>query len=229
MKIYDISRGLQDAPLYPGSEAALVQRISSMEDGAMYNESTVTAGSHHGTHADAFSHFLPNGAAIDAMPLENYCGTCRVISVEAEELIRADRLKGRFGGVSRIVLRTGGATLCEQAAEYIAACGVKLLVTDALSVGPQDNEAAVHTILMRGGVAIVENADLSAVPDGDYLIFSFPVKITGCDGAPVRAVLLQSGEADREGAEIEKTLEAAPDEDAVQAEEAKLPPLPNAE
>jgi len=207
MKIFDISRSLQDAPPYPGSDPAQITAISAIADGALYNESLITASSHLGTHADAFSHFLPDGAAIDAMPLENYCGACRVISVEAEELIRAEQLKGRFGGVARIVLRTGGAFLCEQAASYIAACGVKLLVTDALSVGPADNEAEVHAILMRGGVAIVENADLSAVPDGDYLIFAFPVKIAGCDGAPVRAVLLQSDDADSEGTKIEKTLE----------------------
>lgn len=215
MKIFDITRSLQDAPLYPGSAPAQITAISAIADGALYNESLVTASSHLGTHADAFSHFLPDGAAIDAMPLENYCGACRVISVEAEELIRAEQLKGRFGGVARIVLRSGGAFLCEQAASYIAACGVKLLVTDALSVGPADNEAEVHTILMRGGVAIVENADLSAVPDGDYLIFAFPAKIAGCDGAPVRAVLLQSDDADGDGAEIEKTLEAVPQVDEV--------------
>ena len=71
---------------------------------------------------------------------------------------------------------------------------MKLLVTDAVSVGPSDNEAAVHLILMEHGVAIVENAVLSGVPDGDYLIFAFPVKYGGCDGAPVRAVLVCEGE-----------------------------------
>ena len=67
---------------------------------------------------------------------------------------------------------------------------MKLLVTDALSVAPPDNEETVHKLLMRGGVAIVENADLSGVPDGDYMIFAYPIKYGSCDGAPVRAVLL---------------------------------------
>ena len=31
---------------------------------------------------------------------------------------------------------------------------------------------------------------LDAIPEGDYMIFAFPVKIAGCDAAPVRAVLL---------------------------------------
>ena len=193
MKIFDISRSLQDAPRYPGDPPVEISRVHDMDAGELWNESAITAGSHNGTHADAASHFFVDGSTIDAMPLEAYCGPCRVLSVSAEELLRADDLKGRIGGAERIALHTGGDVyLCEQAASYLAGCGVKLLVTDAISVAPEDNEAEVHRILLGGGVAIVENADLSAVPDGDYLIFAFPVKIAGCDGAPVRAVLLQS-------------------------------------
>ena len=216
MKIYDISRRLQDAPVYPGDAPAVIRRISNMDEGGSYNASLITAGSHLGTHADAFSHFLPDGAPIDEMPLENYCGACRVLTAEAEELIRLEDLRGRFGGVERILLRTGGAFLCEQAASYIAQCGVKLLVTDALSVAPPDNEEAVHKLLMRGGVAIVENADLSGVQDGDYMIFAYPIKYGGCDGAPVRAVLLC---ADTPAAEKMPAEETKTDDDAEPVEE----------
>ena len=102
-------------------------------------------------------------------------------------------LRGLKAGeaTARIALRGGGeAFLCEEAAEYVAACGVKAILTDAVSVGPADNEAMIHTILMRGGVAIVENVTLDAVADGDYLLFAFPMKLGGADGAPVRAVLV---------------------------------------
>ena len=197
MKIYDITRAMQDAPLYPGTEPAVLEPVADIETRG-WRETRVTAGSHVGTHADAASHFLPDGAAIDAMPLESYCGECRVLTVTGEELIRAEELRGRIDGAERIVLHTGGRLyLCEQAAEYLAACGVKLLVTDALSVAPPDNEAAVHVILARGGVAIVENAVLDGVADGEYLIFAFPAKYAGCDAAPVRAVLLQSDEEEK--------------------------------
>lgn len=210
MKIYDISRRLQDAPVYPGDTPAVIQRVCDMAEGSRFNSSRITAGSHLGTHADAFSHFLPDGASADEMPLENYCGRCRVLRVCVEELIRVDDLKGRFGGVERIALCTGGnAWLCEQAASYIAQCGVKLLVTDAMSVAPEDNEETVHKLLMCGGVAIVENADLSEVPEGDYLIFAFPVKLGGCDGAPVRAVLLQADAEEKAPVSEESPEESA--------------------
>lgn len=194
MKIYDITRALQDAPIYPGSAPAVFEPVADIETRG-WRETLVTAGSHMGTHADAESHFLQDGAPIDAMPLDAYCGDCRVLTVSAEELIRADELRGRIAGAERVVLHTGGKSyLCEQAAEYLAECGVKLVVTDALSVAPPDNEAAVHVILARGGVAVVENAVLDGVEDGEYLIFAFPAKYAGCDAAPVRAVLLQSDE-----------------------------------
>ena len=196
MKIYDITRTLQDAPVYPGDMPVVLQPVSSMAEGNSCNLTLITAGSHLGTHADAPCHVLPDGEGIDRMPLENFCGDCRVLTVTAEELIRIDDLKGRLGGKARIVLCTEGKRwLCEQAADYLVQCGVKLLVTDALSVAPADNELAVHRILLGGGVAIVENADLSGVPDDDYLIFAFPVKLGGGDGAPVRAVLLHAESA----------------------------------
>ena len=198
MKIFDITRCLQDAPVYPGDAAP---QITALPDRGSFRCSEISAGSHAGTHADAFSHFLEDGLTVDAMPLENYCGACRVLTVSGGELIRTDALRGRIGGRERIVLRCGGAFLSEEAAEYLAACAVKLVVTDSLSVAPQDNEAAVHAILMQGGVAIVENAVLDGVPDGDYLIFAFPVKYGGCDGAPVRAVLICEGEEASDEAE----------------------------
>ena len=190
MRIYDITRSLPEAPVYPGDSAPQLSRQPGYPD-----TFTLTANVHAGTHADAFSHFLPQGLSIEAMPLELYCGPCRVLTVPPEGLVRTDDLRGRLGGAERIVLRSGGTSfLCEAAAEYIVSCGVVAVVTDGVSIGPQDNEAAIHTILMRGGVAIIENAVLDGVPDGDYLLFAFPVKIGGADGAPVRAVLLGPGD-----------------------------------
>lgn len=192
MKIIDITRTIQEAPIYPGSEPVKIERTMDMANNDAYNCSLITAGSHMGTHADAFSHYL-NGSelTIDKMPLENYCGKCRVISVPANELIKLDDIRGKLDGAERLVLHGGGeAYLCEEAAEYIAACKLKLVVTDAWSVGPLDNETNIHNTLLSAGVAVVENVILDDVEDGEYLIFAFPVKYGGCDGAPVRAVLI---------------------------------------
>lgn len=191
MRIYDITRTLQEAPGYPGD--APPQLMRAPRSPGWPDSFTVTMELHSGTHADAFSHFLPDGVSIEAMPLERYCGPCRVLRVPPDRLIRTDDLRGRIGGAQRVALCSGGSSyLCEDAADYLAACRLRAVLTDAVSVAPPDNEAAVHTILMRAGIAIVENTVLDGVPEGDYLLFAFPMKIGGSDGAPVRAVLLGS-------------------------------------
>ena len=195
MRIIDITRTLQEAPVYPGDAPALLTRQPTQP--GMPDIFAVSMNLHSGTHADALSHFLPDGASIEAMPLEHYCGPCRVLRVPGGCLIRVDDLRGRISGAQRIALSSGGSSfLCEEAAGYLASCGIRTVVTDAVSIAPQNNEAAVHTILMRAGIAIVENALLDGVPEGDYLLFALPLKIAGSDGAPVRAVLLSPGSDD---------------------------------
>lgn len=192
MRIIDITRTLQSAPVYPGDEPPRLTREETAPGAP--DRFALAMNVHSGTHADAFSHFLPDGESIEAMPLDSYTGPCRVLRVPENGLIRLDDLRGRIAGAPRVALSGGGsAFLCEEAAEYLAECGVRAVLTDAVSVAPPDNEAAVHEILMRGGVAIVENVDLSEAPEGDYLLFAFPLKIVGADGAPVRAVLLSPG------------------------------------
>ncbi len=191
MKIIDITRTLQEAPVYYKDEPAKFELVQSIENGDECNASVITACVHLGTHADAFSHYKADGATIDNMPLEHYCGKCRVITVPSDTLVKLSDIKGRLSGCERLVLRSGGTSfLCEQAAEYIAACGIKAVLTDAVSVAPDDNEKNIHDLLMDGNVAIIENVCLDGVEDGDYLLFAFPVKYGGCDGAPVRAVLV---------------------------------------
>lgn len=192
MKIIDITRGLQRAPIYPGSNPVSVERLFDMERGDAYNSSVVTAGSHMGTHADAYCHFLADSdVGIGEMELWRYYGACRVVETPRDALIEQSFIEPLLENCERLVLKTGGNSyFTEAAAGIVAARGIALVVTDALSVAPLDNEKAVHEILLRAGVAIVENAALEHVAPGDYTICAFPTKIDGCDGAPVRAVLL---------------------------------------
>ncbi|MEG1849993.1 MAG: cyclase, partial [Oscillospiraceae bacterium] len=76
-------------------------------------------------------------------------------------------------------------------ARYLVEMKLVTVVTDAWSVAPLDNEAEIHGILFGGGLAVVESVCLDGVADGDYTLCAFPIKLGGCDGAPVRAVLLE--------------------------------------
>jgi len=192
MKIIDISRTTQDAPIYPGASPIQVDQVYDMQKGAPFNASMITTGSHMGTHADAGKHFVKeNTTGIDKMELSLYYGPCRVITVAENTLITKEALEGKIDNCQRLVIHGGGFSyLTKDAADYIVAQGVKTIVTDAWSVAPLDNEAQIHETVMAPGLAVVENVILDGVEDGDYTLCAFPIKIGGCDGAPVRAVLL---------------------------------------
>jgi len=191
VKIIDITRTVQSAPVYPGSEPVIIKRVMDMENGDLYNYSEISMNSHAGTHCDAFSHFIQVGKCIDEMELTHYYGACRVITLPPGADITRELLTGKIEGAERVALHTGGGGyLTKLGAEYLIECGVITVVTDAISISTLENEAEIHRLLLGASVAIIENVVLDEVSDGDYVLSAFPVKLGGCDGAPVRAVLV---------------------------------------
>ncbi|MDR0551937.1 MAG: cyclase family protein [Spirochaetaceae bacterium] len=194
MKIIDITRNAQEAPLYPGTPVPEIERISDVNKGDAYTVSRYVFTTHLGTHADAQSHFLPGSSVknIEQMPLDRFYGPARVITVPQNALIAKKDLQGRIDGTERIVLHSGGKSyFSKEAADYLVAAGIKTIVTDAWSVAPHNNEKEIHHILLGAEIGIVENVILDGVEDGDYVLSAFPIKIKGADGAPVRAVLIK--------------------------------------
>ena len=100
-------------------------------------------------------------------------------------------LEGKIEGYERIVLHTGKGYLTKEAAQYLVEAGVKTVVTDYWSIAPLDNEKEIHEIILGNGVAAVESVVLDGVEDGEYILSAFPIKIEGCDGGFVRAVLIK--------------------------------------
>ena len=191
MKIHDITWKLQDAPVYPGSVPPVIDRVEKIADGAVCNLSRVEMPSHAGTHADALCHFIDGGLPIDEMPLEHYYGPCRVLSCGPGE-VGPEAFRDRIGGIQRLVIHGGGKTFFSpEAARLLVDAGIITVVTDAMSTGPLGREKVSHDILLGNGIAIVETVNLEGIPDGDYTLIAFPVKYGGCDGAPVRAVLIE--------------------------------------
>jgi arylformamidase len=163
-----------------------------MQKGGHANVSMITSGSHIGTHADAFSHFVKESSVgIDQMDLSHYYGKCRVVTVPEKTLITQELLDGKIDNCERLVIHGNGHSyLAKEAAQYIVDKGIITIVTDALSIAPPDNEVEIHNIILGCKIAVVENVTLEGVADGDYTLCAFPIKIGNCDGAPVRAVLI---------------------------------------
>ncbi len=193
MKLHDISRVHQEALLYPGSDLPKIDRVYDMSNGAPFNASIITTGSHIGTHADSTCHFVASSnVSIDQMPLDFYYGSCRVVSVPEDSLLTKENFDGKIDNVKRVVIHGGGKSyLNVSAVEYFIEKNICTIVTDAWSVAPLDNEVQIHQLILSSNRAIVENVILDGVDDGDYILSAFPIKYGGCDGAPVRAVLIK--------------------------------------
>jgi arylformamidase len=174
---------------------------------------------HAGTHADAPFHVDAAAATIDRLDLSTFLGPAVVLDVAGVSRIEPQQLHDRAArlGLSladllrdapRLLLRTGSwpdrarfperyATLSESAAELIVDLGARLLGVDVPSVDAFGNAALpIHHALIgqrrRGaGVQILENLVLDGIAPGTYELIALPLKISGADGSPVRAVLVE--------------------------------------
>lgn len=131
--------------------------------------SAVRMAIHQGTHLDAPSHFFPDGANIDEMPLETFCG--RAVKIDLRETVQEagpitremieaspgfdpERLDGAIAvtwtGWSKEKLFTPGyfATnpyLDTEACHFLCDCGMKALCMDhGIDPGMQDDFVAHH-------------------------------------------------------------------------------------
>jgi arylformamidase len=179
-----------------------------MAEGATVNVGAVAMGVHNGSHADAPFHFDQGADTIERMPLETYLG--RAVVVDLTEKFKSDRLQQITIGdlessadAPRLLLKTGVwrdskifperiPVIAPDVAEWLGKRRVKLLGIDLPSVDSIDAKVLVnHHALAAAGIAIVESLDLSDVAAGTYHFSALPLRITGGDAAPVRAILWQ--------------------------------------
>ncbi|HWI40639.1 MAG TPA: cyclase family protein [Verrucomicrobiae bacterium] len=206
MKIYDISVPLSpDTPTYPGDPPVEILPQARLEtDG--YATSRLSLSSHSGTHLDAPAHFLAGKGGIDTISPEVTCGRTLVVETAAREIGKAELDLPEIRGCTRLLLKTpnsalwregaarpGLSYLTVEGARFLAGSGVGLLGIDWLSVEEFGGDGEVHRELLGAGVAILEGIDLSQVPPGWYGLYCLPLKISGGDGAPARAILVEQG------------------------------------
>jgi arylformamidase len=203
-RLYDISQPLRpDLPVWPGDTPFGLERTWFLEGECPVNVSRLTLSTHSGAHADAPLHFDPAGTAIDAVDLVPYLGPAQLLSVtEGPERIAAEEVLPRLEpGTRRVLLRTFEAfphdawpthfrTPAPDLVEALGAAGVRLLGIDGPSLDPQDAKDLVsHQALGRWRMAVLEGLVLDGVPDGRYELIAPPLRLSGADASPVRALL----------------------------------------
>ena len=206
MKIIDISQELLTARVYDGDPAPKIESLSNMENGDLYNLSTLSMCLHNGTHIDAPSHFIKGGKTVDEMPLDAFVGKCFVAEHEGEisaedaaKILEKAKLalaakslkKGTESDAAERILLKGNLTVTEDAARVFAESKIKLLGNEGQTVGPEDAPMAVHLILLEKEIILLEGIVLTEAHEGVYFLSAAPLNIKGAEGSPCRAWLTE--------------------------------------
>jgi len=205
MIIHDISMSIHpDMPVYKNQKEKrpvlrFLQGFSTGESCA----SNLTLDTHTGTHVDAPLHMLPGGKTIDNLDLARVITRCKVLDfsfiqekITRRELVVKNIEKGDF-----ILLKTRNSYteqfeydfvyLDKTGAAYFKELAVTGVGIDALGIERNQPDHATHKTLFQAGIVILEGLRLKEIAEGSYFLFAAPLKITGAEGAPTRAVLLQ--------------------------------------
>ena len=190
---------------WPDNPPVRIERMLDIEHGHAANVSTISMGSHTGTHMDAPLHFVRGGKGLDEMPLDAVIGRARVIEVHDPESVNPYDLRPHeIRSGERILFKTRNSArvwwkdafsedfvyISKEAARYLAACAVRTVGIDYLSVGGFLRDGVeTHQALLEAGIWIIEGLDLSRVEPGEYELICLPLKVERSDGAPARAIL----------------------------------------
>ena len=200
MIIHDISQEVFSCQVYPGDPAPEKKRISSMEEGDLYNLTAFSMCAHNGTHIDAPFHFLKDGKTVDAIGLEAFIGMAYVAehrgTVSGEDAVKIlEKAKEQDPEAAKRILIKGPAEVSSEAAKVFAAAELLLLGNESQTVGPEDAPMEVHLILLGARVILLEGIRLAEVPEGVYFLNAAPLNLSGADDSPCRAVLVEAASA----------------------------------
>jgi arylformamidase len=206
--LIDISRELKRGmAVWPGDTAYKLERTMVLEQGDSVNLTTLTMSAHSGSHIDAPYHFAAGGTAVDQLALTPYWGTAQVVTINKQSgpLFADDFSAYDLGLAPRLLVRSTGSGVdpdvfpdhfiypSPELAGYLGRQGIILYGTESPSMDPADSKNLQgHQAMSRHQIAILEWLDLSLAADGLYELVALPLKITGGDGSPVRAVLKQT-------------------------------------
>lgn len=194
MKIIDISQEVLSCETYEGDPTPSAERIIDMKRGELYNLSAFSMCAHNGTHIDAPLHFFEDGRSVDKIPLEYFVGEC-FVAEEKGDICAKKALeileKARKSGTDKRILIKGDVTVTEDGARVFADADILLLGNESQSVGPIDSPMAVHKILLRKDIVLLEGITLKDVKEGRYILNCAPLNLSGFEGSPCRAILIE--------------------------------------
>ena len=190
---------------WPDNPEVRIEKMMDMHKGHVCNVSTISMGSHTGTHMDAPLHFVNDAKGMDKMPLEATIGPARVIEIKDKESIKpAELIPHKIKAGERVLFKTRNSAkswktdefdknfvfISKEAGDYLAERKIMTLGVDYLSVGGFYKDGVeTHHALLHANIWIIEGLMLAKIKPGKYDLICLPLKILNGDGAPARAVV----------------------------------------
>jgi len=215
-RVVDLSLPINaNTQVYPGDPQVRFRAAATIDNDG-FNLLSVEMGSQSGTNCDAPYHFLAGGARIDEVALSLFAGPGVIVDVRgrpARTALAAADVAPYLDAVEPgtiVVFHTGwplyygtpayfdhpflGAGACQA----LLARGVRTFCLDTQNIDetPDDRHPGVgfpvhHLIAAAGGIVVENLAGIEQIDFDDPLITVFPLRLTGADGSPTRAVAMQ--------------------------------------
>ncbi|MEU0521843.1 cyclase family protein [Streptosporangium sp. NPDC006007] len=217
MKMIDISQGWYEGmPSYNASwypkfsiRKAMAPETDPAGGGRTFSDLQIFP--HNGTHVESGFHFYEDGPKIDEVPLETFVGRVVIANlsdhrdldpVTGDELEKAVRNVWQAG--DRLLIRTDHPNrylgredywdkppyLTLSSADWMIENDVALVGMDCITERPDDRSGQVHRRLLGANIPILENIQhLDQITNQVAQLMALPVKISGVEAAPARAVV----------------------------------------
>ncbi|HEX9986138.1 MAG TPA: cyclase family protein [Thermoanaerobaculia bacterium] len=213
VELIDLSHPIEHGMLtYPGLPGPVIadhlSRAASREryrGEAEFHIGRIDMVANTGTYIDAPFHRFEDGPDIGQLPLARVAGLRGVLvhlpsdrrALEVEDVAELE-LRG-----AALVVQTGWSRhwrseayaqadhpyVSRAAAQHLAGSGVALVGIDSVNIDDMaDASRPAHTLLLRGGIPIVEHlTNLAALGDRPFTFFAVPAPVRGMGTFPVRA------------------------------------------
>jgi len=201
----DISMSLNDQTLVWVEDDQPELRKVARQPEAPVNFTWLSFGAHAGTHVDAPYYLFSNKWTADQIPLSRLIGKCQVLDLtDVEKEITFADLKNKKIFQDKILLKTRNSfdpltefhqqhiSLSKDAAEFLVNLDIKTVGYDYQTFEPglsKDN--IIHNIFLSKDVTLIDNLRLRDTQEKEYFLICLPIKVTGIDAAPARAVLFE--------------------------------------
>jgi kynurenine formamidase len=217
-RLIDLSHPLEHGQLNFPSDPKISVVVHNTIQSIGYNITEISMSTHQGTHLDAPYHFFDDGKTLEQIPLERFYGAATLVDLAPGgslppktplTLKMFEPYSDLLRTGAKVIYRTGWdrmfghpeffsefPTLTLDAARYLASRGIGLLGMDTPT--PSVDWMECHHILLAKGVEIViveALANLDQLPR-HFTFAGFPLKITGRDGSPIRAVAILDEDVD---------------------------------